>query len=1143
MLSRAREFRQGDENILLTMTARRADNGEVVRNYVVRGEFAPGGPVGFAHAGGEGEIDAVNHNGVTLVNALTANVTLVTDPDNSNATLTLHLDPQVNVPGGAIVTFRARPARNFYLREWGGVCAGEPGGQDESESQVLVKEVGRDSALATGEGRICVVEVRTGITVTAIWDASSIGPEVRGYADGVFGDMRVTAVGQILPLVETALTQTLDYAQYYGVRRGLHWLITKPREDDNYPGRFPSSQQDETCGNVRVAGACRYRAQAVCDRAGPNWRTPDFSEVAGLLEPSGNTYTFPAVTYSAEYAPGGLTATISAADHFPEYRWQAEKTVDLWNLTGTDSGAFSGTVAFSGTYSKDGFGARVLPFAADLGSVLSERLTEGVLPAVVIRDSHFACVSQAPGYNRSIASPDRAALRMRVVLGEDNAPVALTANLFAGGGALTARVEAWRYDINGNETRLNIPLSVGEISGGGSAAQNYGRSVRVMPDGLVEIVVSRTNPNYTPASDVRFEIVAGASGDELAPRLTLKISAKPPAKFAFGGQSFNRIGDVVQVRAKNIFEDARRESDPVRVNMEYKGVRRGLHMMVMRDAAGAETLRDGYQESVCQAAAGDGGEAWRLPRLGELMGLIAGGDDQAEVSITYDVRHQRKTTPHTYRGILGFDAGGRVKIRGELIPGARQGRSVTDSPSGITYTLEAPGDTTTFGAVVSNTDAPGLPLAPAADDNVPDGIPVATVAYFADVYSDDVVTDADGQQYNSSLPFMKRALPDGSHMVDILRPQSQDGDESAPKTPQPGAAGKVVCVRPDSDSYKAPPRLVMMDIFSDALSYARLYGEDAPLNNYFAANPTSGNRYGDFSFRGVRYQRVIPADQPQPPRGTFLSQDGYGENDPNLVYGGGAGVQLKRGDLPSQGHSFVLEGSGDSLRLTDQLIPANCGSSADKLSGCRLGYHFVEEDTLESYALNLGIGVNLGFGAIYQTITVSGQQVVLYDVPFHMIAPDPADPLVVDPGFPNVRILDADPEYTSLPPDPGVIYPANIVLRPHSGGQVVLPINLRYLPVDGSESSQVTIRVSTIANGEVEGTLFKADGGDSFFSEFSSDNTAAGPVYSPVEALAIPDADYYVSGWTGACAADPGAQVMTPRVKILIDLLENEGDL
>ena len=795
VLSRAREFRQGDENILLTMTARRADNGEVVRNYVVRGEFAPGGPVGFAHAGGEGEIDAVNHNGVTLVNALTANVTLVTDPDNSNATLTLYLDPQVNVPGGAIVTFRARPARNFYLREWGGVCAGEPGGQDESESQVLVKEVGRDSALATGEGRICVVEVRTGITVTAIWDASSIGPEVRGYADGVFGDMRVTAVGQILPLVETALTQTLDYAQYYGVRRGLHWLITKPQEDDNYPGRFPSSQQDETCGNVRVAGACRYRAQAVCDRAGPNWRTPDFSEVAGLLEPAGNTYTFPAVTYSAEYAPGGLTATISAADHFPEYRWQAEKTVDLWNLTGTDSGAFSGTVAFSGTYSKDGFGARVLPFAADLGGVLSERLTEGVLPAVVIRDSHFACVSQAPGYNRSIASPDRAALRMRVVLGEDNAPVALTANLFAGGGALTARVEAWRYDINGNETRLNIPLSVGEISGGGSAAQNYGRSVRVMPDGLVEIVVSRTNPNYTPASDVRFEIVAGASGDELAPRLTLKISAKPPAKFAFGGQSFNRIGDVVQVRAKNIFEDARRESDPVRVNMEYKGVRRGLHMMVMRDAAGAETLRDGYQESVCQAAAGDSGEAWRLPRLGELMGLIAGGDDQAEVSITYDVQHQRKTTPHTYRGILGFDAGGRVKIRGELIPGARQGRTVTDAPSGITYTLEAPGDTTTFGAVVSNTDAPGLPLAPAADDNVPDGIPVATVAYFADVYSDDVVTDADGQQYNSSLPFMKRALPDGSHMVDILRPQSQDGDESDSEDAAARPGGQS-CLRP-----------------------------------------------------------------------------------------------------------------------------------------------------------------------------------------------------------------------------------------------------------------------------------------------------------------------------------------------------------
>ena len=1134
VLSRAREFRQGDENVLLTMIARRADNGEVVRNYIVRGEFAPGGPVGFDETGGTGEIDAVNHNGVTLVNALTANVTLVTDPDNSNAMLTLYLDPQVNVPGGAIVTFRARPARNFYLREWGGVCAGEPGGQDESESQVLVKEVGRDSALATGEGRICVVEVRTGITVTAIWDASSIGPEVRGYADGVFGDVRVTAVGQILPLVETALTQTLDYAQYYGVRRGLHWLITKPREDNNYPGRFPSSQQDETCGNVRVAGACRYRAQAVCDRAGPNWRTPDLSEVAGLREAAGNTYTFPAVTYSAEYASDGLTATISAADHFPEYGWQAEKTVDLWNLTGTDSGAFSGTVAFSGTYSKDGFGARVLPFATDLGGVPSERITEGVLPPLEIRDSHFACVSQAPGYNRSIASPDRAALRMRVVLGEDNAPVALTANLFAGGGALTARVEAWRYDINGNETRLDIPLSVGEISGGGSAAQNYGRSVRVMPDGLVEIVVSRTNPNYTPASDVRFEIVVGASGGELAPQLTLKISAKPPAKFAFGEQSFNRIGDVVQVRAKNIFEDVRRGLDPVRVNMEYKGVRRGLHMMVMRDtAAGAETLGDGYQESVCQAAAGDG-EAWRLPRLGELMGLIAGGDDQAEVSITYDVQHQRKTTPHTYRGILGFDAGGRVKIRGELIPGARQGRTVTDT-SGITYTLEAPGDKTTFGAMVSNTDAPGLPLAPAADRSVPAGIPVATVAYYADVYSDDVVTDTDGQQYNSSIPFMKRALPDGSHMVDILRSQSQDGGDSTPKAPRVSAAGKVVCVRPDSDSYKAPPRLVMMDIFSDALSYARLYGENAPLNNYFAANPTSVNRYGDFSFRGVRYQRVIPADQPQPPRGTFMSQEGYGENDPNLVSGGGAGVQLKRGDLPSQGHRFVLKGSGDSRRLTDQLIPANCGSSADKLSGCRLGYHFVEEDTLESYELARAVGAS----NVRQTIRIAGQNVVTDILPFHMIAPDAADPFVVDPGFPNVRILDADPAFASLPPNPGVIYPADIVLRPHSGGEVVLPIYLRYLPAAATGSTILaTIRATPGANGRVDGTLFISNLNKEFFSGAQSQfSLAAGPLYSPAEAVATPDAGYYVSGWTGACAADPDAQDMTPRVKALIEWL------
>ena len=717
VLSRVREFRQGDENILLTMIARRADNGETVRNYVVRGEFAPGGPVGFDETGGTGEIDAVNQNGVTLVNALTANVTLVTDPADSNAMLTMYVDPQVNVPGGAIVTFRARPARGFYLREWGGVCAGEPGGQDESESQVLVREVGRDSALATGEGRICVVEVRAGITVTAIWDKSSIGPAVRGYADGVIADVRVTVVGQILPLVEAALTQTLDYAQYYGVRRGLHWLITEPQGD--YAGMFPSAQEDSTCGNAQVTGGCRRHAQAVCDRAGPNWRTPDFSEVAGLLEPAGNTYTFPTVSYVASFF-GNMTVTYSGADYFPEYGWQAEKTVNLWNSIPSDSGAFSGTVAFAGTYSKDGFGARVLPLVGgNLGN--SFNAAEVTPPPLEIRDSHFACVSQAPGYNRSIASPERAALRMRVVLSEDNAPVALTANLFAGANAaLTARVEAWRYDINGNETRLNIPLTVGEISDGGGPAQNYGRSVRVMPDGLVEIVVSQTNPNYTPASDVRFEIVVGASEGKLAPQLTLKISAKPPARFSFGEQSFNRIGDVVQVRAKNIFEGAMAGSDPVRVNMEYKGVRRGLHMMVMRDAAGAETLRDGYQESVCQAAAGDGGEAWRLPRLGELMGLIAGGDDQAEVTITYDVQHQRKTTPHAYRGILGFDAGGRVKIRGELIPGARQGRTVTDT-SGVTYTVEAPGGKTTFGAMVSNTDAPGLPLGPAVPESGPPG--------------------------------------------------------------------------------------------------------------------------------------------------------------------------------------------------------------------------------------------------------------------------------------------------------------------------------------------------------------------------------------------------------------------------------------
>ena len=305
---------------------------------------------------------------------------------------------------------------------------------------------------------------------------------------------------------------------------------------------------------------------------------------------------------------------------------------------------------------------------------------------------------------------------------------------------------------------------------------------------------------------------------------------------------------------------------------------------------------------------------------------------------------------------------------------------------------------------------------------------------------------------------MKRALPDGSHMVDILRSESQGSrDPRAPEAPHAGQLGKIVCVRPDSDSYKAPPRLVMMDIFSDALSYARLYGENAPLNNYFANNPTSINRYGDFSFRGVRYQRVIPADQPQPPRGTFMSQEGYGENDPNLVHGGGDGVQLKRGDLPSQGHAFVVEdGSGDNARLTDQLVPANCGSSADKLNGCRLGYHFVEEDTLESYEFKSGVGASISI----QTITVSGLPVTAWIPQFHMIAPVAADPWVVDPGFPNVRILDADPEFVSARPRPGYVYPFNIVLRPHSGGPVVLPIKLRYLPVDGSESAQVTIRAA-----------------------------------------------------------------------------------
>ena len=136
--------------------------------------------------------------------------------------------------------------------------------------------------------------------------------------------------------------------------------------------------------------------------------------------------------------------------------------------------------------------------------------------------------------------------------------------------------------------------------------------------------------------------------------------------------------------------------------------------------------------------------------------------------------------------------------------------------------------------------------------------------------------------------------------------------------------------------------------------------------------------------------------------------------------------------------------------------------------GCRLGYDFVEEDTLESYALKGDVG------AIFtrQTITVAGQRLTAQIERFHMIAPDAADPFAVDPGFPNVRILDADPAFASLPPDAGVIHPFNIILRPHSGGPVVLPINLRYLPAAGSESSQVTIRAPSIANGEVEGTLF-----------------------------------------------------------------------
>ena len=1145
VLSRGREYRQGDSNFNLPLPLK-TQNANPARQYRVNAAFPPGGPVYIIINDADGNSAIAQSGGNDLVNALTANFQIIrssivqtrVNPANGaveqfqvTIQTTIFADPQVILPGGALVTVRAKPSPRHYVQQWGGICSGQNTQTSRADSQFFTATKGVPDNARAGEEHTCLIRNGNGISVSISFIRSDIGPPVRSFANGTIAQTRLNTPAQNFILgaqTDNGHQQTRDYLQYFGERRGLHWLISQqPPETSALTvtvngrvielaaatgGSITLRSEDPLC----TSAICQKHAEAMCERAGNNWRPARLQEVAGLMQESGNTFTFP----SGESG--------SAADPYPQWNWNPDvnsRTLPLHPLEANEVSVYmDGNLIFASPNSRFGFGG-VAPLVSDLPGhvVLAADLTgtartvydsitspfgastdpiqaavqqallawiggdnnywENYLadPAVAAGVStvtpHAACdqgdikVSNVQGYIECVfntvpqlpppgveynalmegrpacVSPsgfyddenhdrDWIALESAVLSEDGQYRPAQRAEIFANNenyalAAITARIRPWQYNDNGETEVLNTPLNVGALQGALGAA-NFATDIASLPGGGYRVIIRQIS-DYAPVSPVSLRVEASPSAN-FGRTLTLNIVVKPQPLFYFGGNGIRERGDIASFEVANILGEG-----SARAEMEYRGVRRGLQVMAMRRAflstLAVNGLPDGYQDQICSSAlhqtAAGSPQAWRSPNLGELMGLIEGGDSQRRIIMdSVRSRSQSPVSPD--------------------IPGLFPGATVRLGPA----------------VNVATENTQGLS---------------ASVGWFADVNYYDAPVAFNGNRSNRSLPIHK-TLRDGVYRASVATRVAPSDDsvqffavEDPPNTP-PGwyvYTDTRMTTNSRPSRYARFPGGTAISVSVDSANCELIGSEEIEtgVNRNVYSCPASTECWGPNGADATSNEHGCPAD---PGQIYDYAPDPAATGRAVCVREANPGSYTAPAPL-AQGEAFSAQVAENAANG----IPVVADAAAAQVASFEL--------RTRRYGRNIGA---VPRGEIIQTGGVA-------DVRTFSIG-----------GFTGTRngntyILSAPSEL----PDPGD-YLVEIEARAQSGGWGSTKLTVRVV----AQLANFSVSLVSAQNGNLDARV--TEGGVSR----ALPNGQTAREFGLVEVSARPNPDHYVSGWTNDCA-------------------------
>ena len=343
----------------------------------------------------------------------------------------------------------------------------------------------------------------------------------------------------------------------------------------------------------------------LCSALGAGWRSPNWAEAAGLIA-AGSVATVFASTNSGAVLPG-----VSAEG--------AE--VSLFASAAGDSDPLGVTLR-SGLLARTDAGISAVLAAPDgTGAALSQ-ISEG---------GEFYCVFPILDSYEQPQDP------AGVCLAPNCGRTALTDG--EAGARTLATLFAWRFGPSGQTATVSssgFGLDVSHVGGAQADVENVGAFV---------------GGARTVALTAREKIDAGAFAEFSAvPQVgaTLRFRLAPYVLFA-GRPLVLSVAAIIDLRA-NDFGDL---LSPLSVTARYFGARRGLHYV---RTPGVVVNSNAY--SICEA----GGAGWRIPRIGELAGLLS--DSDADFGTLTDSGLQRDAHDR-----LSSLAGARRELSGR--PGTR----------------------------------------------------------------------------------------------------------------------------------------------------------------------------------------------------------------------------------------------------------------------------------------------------------------------------------------------------------------------------------------------------------------------------------------------------------------------------------------